>query len=156
MSTLRSALDELRIDDLRALSDDALSDRLDEIERAARVLEAERGRGLAEIERRRVFAADGHLSAAAWLAHRQGLSRSVAEGAVRRSFALERMPVVAEAFRDGEVSGSAVQVLAAAQEAAPEAFARSEDALVDAARTMGFGEFRRGAASPAAEGRRVV
>ena len=78
--------------ELGALSDAALSDRLDEIERAGRVLEAERGRGLAEIERRRVFAADGHLSTAAWLAQRQGLSRSAAESALRRSLALERMP----------------------------------------------------------------
>lgn len=131
------------MDEVRALSDDELADRLDEIERAGRLLEAERARGLAEIERRRLFAADGHLSAAAWLAHRQGLSRSVAEGAVRRSLALERMPAVARAFGEGEVSGSAVQVLAAAQESAPEAFACSEDELVGAARTMGFGEFRR-------------
>ncbi|HET8525763.1 MAG TPA: DUF222 domain-containing protein [Actinomycetota bacterium] len=143
MSSLRSALDELRMDDLGLLSDDALSDRLDEIERAGRVLEAERGRGLAEIERRRVYAADGHLSAAAWLAHRQGLSRSAAEGALRRSLALERMPVVARALGEGEVSASAVQVLAAAREAAPEAFARSEAELVQAARTMGFGGLRR-------------
>jgi hypothetical protein len=71
----------------------------------------------------------------------------VAEEAVRRSLALERMPAVAWAFGDGEVSASAVQVLVGAQEAAPEAFARSEPALVEAARTMGFGEFRRVAES---------
>jgi hypothetical protein len=53
------------------------------------------------------------------------------------------MPEVARAFGEGEVSESAVHVLASAQEAAPEAFARSEPALVEAARTMGFGELRR-------------
>ena len=100
MSTLRSALDELRIEDLASLSDDALASRLDEIERSCRVLEAERARGLAEIERRRVFAADGHLSTAAWLAHRHGVSRSVAEASVRRAQALELMPGHADAQRE--------------------------------------------------------
>jgi hypothetical protein len=53
------------------------------------------------------------------------------------------MPVVAEAFGTGEVSGSAVRVLARAREACPDAFEASEEALVEAARTMAFGELRR-------------
>lgn len=53
------------------------------------------------------------------------------------------MPDVARAFADGEVSGSAVEVLASAQEVAPVAFGRSEEALVEAARTLTFGELRR-------------
>jgi hypothetical protein len=53
------------------------------------------------------------------------------------------MPEVARAFGEGELSESAVHVLASAQEAAPEAFARSEPALVEAARSMAFGELRR-------------
>ena len=143
MSTLRSALDELRAEDLRSLSDEGLAGHLDEIERAGRILVFERGRGLAELERRKVYAADGHLSAAAWLGQRQGLSRSAAEGRVRRARALEAMPEVARAFADGEVSESALDVLASAQEAAPEAFARSEEELAEAARSMPFGELRR-------------
>jgi hypothetical protein len=143
MSSLRSALDELRAEDLGSLSDEALTGHLDEIERAGRILEAERGRGVAELERRKFYAADGHLSAAAWLAHRQGASSSVAEGRVRRARALEAMPAVARAFGEGEVSESAVQVLASAQEVAPEAFALSEPSLLEAARTMGIGELRR-------------
>ena len=131
------------MDDVVSMSDDSLSGRQDEIERAGRVLESERARGLAEIERRRIFAADGHLSTGAWLAHRSGLSRSVAEGAVRRALALERMPVAARAFGEGEISASAVQVLAGAREAAPDAFSSSEGALVEAAHGMEFGEFRR-------------
>jgi Domain of unknown function (DUF222) len=143
MSTLRSALDELRGEDVGALSDDALAGHLDEIERAGRILEFERCRGLAEVDRRKLHAADGHLSASAWLAQRQGLSRSAAEGRLRRARALETMPVVARAFAEGEVSESAVHVLASAREVAPEAFARSEEALAEAARTMAFGELRR-------------
>jgi uncharacterized protein DUF222/HNH endonuclease len=142
MSTLRSALDELGMDDLSSLPSDELVARLDEIEHAVRVLEAERARGLAEVERRRMFAVDGHLSSAAWLAHRHGVSRRFAEASVRRALALEQMPAVARAFAGGEVSASAVAVLASAQEAAPDAFGRSESELLDAARTMGFAELR--------------
>jgi hypothetical protein len=116
---------------------------VDELERATRIIEAERARRLCELDRRRVFAADGHLSTAAWLAHRQGLSRRAAEGAVRRAQALEEMSEVARAFAEGEVSTSAVDELARASEQAPEAFAKSEPALVEASRTMPFGELRR-------------
>ena len=143
MSTLRSTLDELRAEDIGALSDDELASNIDELERASRVVEAERGRRLAEFERRRAFAVDGHLSTAAWLAHRQGLSRSAAEARVRRARALEQMPAVARAFGDGDVSESALLVLASAQEAAAEPFARSEPALLEAARSLSFGELRR-------------
>ena len=53
------------------------------------------------------------------------------------------MPEVARAFADGEISGSAVDELARSREGSPEAFSRSEEALVEAARTMAFGELRR-------------
>jgi hypothetical protein len=107
------------------------------------VLEAERGRRLVEFERRRAFASDGHLSASAWLSHRQGLAPGVADVQVRVARALSEMPVVAEAFGTGEVSGSAVRVLARAREACPDAFEASEEAFVEVARTMAFGELRR-------------
>jgi hypothetical protein len=143
LSELRSALDQFRAVDVLALSDEALADRLDEIERSIRMLEAERGRDLAEADRRKTYANDGHLSTATWLAHRQGLSPRAAEGQVRRARALAHMPRVAEALSEGEVSASVVNVLASAHETAPEAFARSEDELLEAARTTSFGEFHR-------------
>lgn len=59
MSTLRSALDELRSEELRFVDDGALAGDLDEIERSVRMLEAERARRLAEFERREAFAVDG-------------------------------------------------------------------------------------------------
>jgi hypothetical protein len=98
MSTLRSALDELRAEDLASAPERMLVSDVDELERATRIVEAERARRLCELDRRRVFAADGHLSTAAWLAHRQGLSRRAAEGAVRRAQALGEMSEVARAF----------------------------------------------------------
>jgi hypothetical protein len=52
MSTLRSALDELKLEDLRHRSDRELLDDLGELERTVRALEAERSRRIAEVERR--------------------------------------------------------------------------------------------------------
>lgn len=142
MSTLLSALDDMRAEDLARVADDALAADLDELERASRQLEAERSRRLAEFERREVFAIDGYLSLSAWLAHRHRSSRTAAEALVRRARALEQMPVTADAFAAGEVSGCAVRVLASARETCPDAFGDGEGALVEAAREMSFGELR--------------
>ena len=46
------------------------------------------------------------------------------------------MPVAAEALASGDVSSSAVSLLAHARETSPEVFSRSEESLVDAARTL--------------------
>src|ERR687892_1524703 len=136
MSTLRSALDELRSTDVFALSDDELASDLDELEHATRVVEVERGRRVAELERRGAYARDGHLSLASWLAARHRVAPSTAAGHVRMARALEAMPVAANALASGDVSSSAVALLAHARETSPEAFSRSEAQLVDAARTL--------------------
>jgi hypothetical protein len=136
MSTLRSALDELRSTEVLALSDEQLSSDLDELEHATRVFEVERGRRVAELERRGAYARDGHLSLASWLAARHRVAPATAAGHVRMARALEAMPVVAEALATGDVSSSAVSLLAHARDASPDAFSRSEESLVDAARTL--------------------
>jgi hypothetical protein len=136
MSTLRSALDELRSSDVLFLSDEEIVSDLDELERATRVIEVERRRRLAEVERRGSYAVDGHLSMASWLASRHPISHAAAASHARLSRALEQMPVAAEALACGEVSTSAVGLLAAARDACPEEFALSEAALVDAASAL--------------------
>src|ERR671924_54810 len=55
---------------------------------------------------------------------------------------LEAMPVAADALASGDVSSSAVSLLAHARDASPEAFSRSEAQLVDAARTMPVEELK--------------
>jgi hypothetical protein len=143
MSTLRSALDELRSEDLRFVGDEGLASDLDELERAARGIEAERARRLSEYERRGAFTADGFLSMSAWLVARQRVAPFAATGQVRMARALEAMPATAEALAQGELSGAAVSLLVAAREACPEAFADTELPLVDAARTLPYAELRR-------------
>src|ERR671919_1757169 len=136
MSTLRSALDELRSTDVFALRDDELASDLDGLEHATRVIEVERGRRVAELERRGTYARDGHLSMASWLASRHRVAQATAAGHVRMARALEAMPVAAKALVAGDVSSSAVSLLAQARDASPEAFSRSEESLVDTARTL--------------------
>src|SRR5918994_1851978 len=136
VSELRSALDGLLVIDDAALSDEQLVADLDEVEHATRQLEVVRARRLGELERREFWSHDGHLSLASWLGSRQRVAPSTAAGHVRMAQALEAMPVAAEALATGDVSASAITLLASAREQAPEQFSRSEESLVDAARTL--------------------
>ena len=142
MSSLRSALDELRGEDLALASHDELGDGLLELERASRVIEAERSRRLAEVERRGTWSVDGHLSMVSWLAAtlRSGFGR--ASQHVKRSRALRQMPVTARAHGEGELSSEAVGLLVDAREAAPEEFTESESMLVEAAVALPVRELR--------------
>ena len=70
MSSLSSALAELRGQDLGSLGDGELKERFTEIQRASQVLESERLRALAEINRRGSCAEEGYLSTATWVADR--------------------------------------------------------------------------------------
>src|SRR3990172_8166713 len=149
MSTLRSAVDELRGEDLRFAGDDDLVTDLAELERATGSIEAERGRRIAEIERRQVHRLHGHLSVAAWLTARFRLAWSTAVRQVRQARALEAMPLAREALAEGDLSRSSVDVPVAARESNVEAFERDEASLVEAARTMPYAELRRGAPPPA-------
>ncbi len=146
MSTLRSGLDELRGTELRLLSEGDLEGRLDEIARASGVLEAERARTVAEIERRGIHVLSGHLSITSWVEHRTGTTWSEAARQVRTARALEAMPAVREALYEGDLSSSAVGQLVAARDAHPQEFALAEQTLLDAARTLGPRELRRAVA----------
>jgi len=53
------------------------------------------------------------------------------------------MPATAEALGAGEVSSGAARELVFARDVSPEVFAETEDALVEAARTLSFAELRR-------------
>jgi len=128
--------------DVRSLSDASLCERLDALERTIRATEAERARCLAEAERRGLHARDGHLSAAAWLAARHAIPQGTAEGRVRVARALEEMPRVAEALARGGIAPAAAEALVRAREAEPDAFARSEEALVGSARSLPHRELR--------------
>lgn len=66
---------------------------------------------LAEFDRDGLWDLDGHFSCVAWLVWRLNMGRSTAFDKLRVAHELARRPVVAEAFRDGRISYSAVRAI---------------------------------------------
>jgi hypothetical protein len=136
IGSIQLEIEQLRSRDIRRLADRELEAGFTQLQRVAEMLEAERARWLAEIDRRRTFAADGHLSTTSWLIDRFGASGAAACQQVRVARALEGMPVSREALGSGEISSSAVRVLMEAKEEQPEAFSEAEARLVQAAKAL--------------------
>ena len=133
MSELRSAIDALESESLRDLPDARIEEDFSELHRAIERLEVQRFRRLAEIDRRRLYERDGHLSAAAWVAKTHRVSWGAARSQVRTARALESMPLTGRALADGDISLSAACLLVESRRAEPEAFERTESELVRAA-----------------------
>ncbi len=140
---LRSALEEIQGRDPDRLDEAGLEEGYAELERAADVVLSERLRWLAAIERRGIYARDGHLSLTAWLAQRFRKTWSAASRLVRAARALEQMPGTREALDQGEITSSAVDVVMPAREVDPAAFIQAEGYLVDAASTLSIPDLRR-------------
>jgi hypothetical protein len=91
------------------------------------------------------WAADGAQSAAAWIATTSHVPLGEARRQLRRGRALPSMPLVAQAFSDGQISAAHVDVLVKAAKAVghadPEAFSRCEAALLEAATELRFVPF---------------
>ena len=136
MSELRSAIETLQAEDVRASSDEQLVADFAEIQRAAQALEAERLRRLAEIHRRQCHRRDGYLSTASWLVDRHRMGWTAASKEIRTARAVDRMPHTKEALASGELGSSAVQMLVWARQAHPAQFVRAEASLVEAARRL--------------------
>ncbi|HEV8565122.1 MAG TPA: DUF222 domain-containing protein, partial [Actinomycetota bacterium] len=146
MSELRSTIESFRSEALPGLPDARIEEDFAELQRAVELLDAERLRRLAEIERRKIFARDGHLSVASWLASTYKVAWGAAREHVRIARALDEMPKTRRALDDGDLSMSAVRVLVIARDADPDAFRRSEADLVEAARIHSMNDLQRVAA----------
>jgi hypothetical protein len=146
MSELRSAIDQLRGEDLTRVPDVVAEEDFAELQRAAEMLEAERLRRLADLDRRGVHRRDGHLSTVSWLAHSFRVGWPAAREQVRVARNLSEMPETRRALDDGDLSLSAARVLVAAREVDPDAFDRCERTLVDAARIHSVRDLQRVAA----------
>ncbi len=146
MSELRSVAEALRSETLAELPDARLVQDFRELHQAGELIEVERLRRLAEIERRGLFSQDGHLSATSWLASEFKVSGGLASEQVRVARSLEQMPATRGALEIAAVSLSQVRVLASAREQDPKAFSRSEASLVEAARIHSVRDLQRIAA----------
>ena len=98
MSELRSAIEELRAESLPELPDARIEQDFAELQRPVEQLEAERLRRLAEIDRRSLYARDGHLSAASWLVAVHRVAWGTAREHVRVARGLEQMPATRAAL----------------------------------------------------------
>lgn len=130
---LRSVVQSLRAETLAELPDARVEQDFCELHEAVEALEMERLRRLTEIDRRRLFERDGHLSTVAWLAGRLRVGFGQTRQSVQLARRLAEMTRVRRAFELGTVSLSAVRTLAEASEAEPDAFAEAEPLLVEAA-----------------------
>ncbi len=146
MSELLSAIEGLRLETLAELPDARLEEDFALLQRASELIDAERLRRLAEVDRRAPYRRDGHLSTAAWLASTCKMAWGTARNEVRMARALEDMPVTRRALEDGDLSMSAARVLAEARDTDREGFHRSEATLVEAARIHSMQDVRRVAA----------
>ena len=86
---------------------------------------------LAEFDRDGLWAVDGQLSCAGWLVWRTNMARSTAFEKLRVAHELERRPVVAEAFRQGRLSYSAVRAMTRLDRPDPDV----DEALVELAQS---------------------
>jgi hypothetical protein len=136
VSELRSAIEALQAEDVRAVPDLQLEADFGELQRAAQALEAERLRRLSEIHRRQSHRREGYLSTASWLVDRHRMGWTTASKEIRTARSLERMPHTREALGTGELTLSAVQMLVSARHAHPSQFRESEETLVEAARRL--------------------
>ena len=136
----------MQADVLANLPDARIEEDFTELQRAAELIDAERLRRLAEIDRRATFRRDGHLSSASWLAGRFKMSWGHARDQVRMARALEDMPASRRALYEGELSMSAARLLVSAREADPTVFQKSERQLVDAAHIHSMQDLQRVAA----------
>lgn len=146
MSELRSAVEMLRLESLADLPDARIEEDFAELHRSMEQLEVERLRRLAEIERRRLFERDGHLSAASWLVSTFKVAWGIAREHVGLARSLDEMPIARAALEEGELSLSSARVLATARQSDHEAFAKAEETLVEAARVHTVNDLNRVAA----------
>lgn len=136
MSSLRSALDELRSDDLNELPLSQLGDDLVELRAVAEALEAEWIRRLQAFDDAQGWAADGSLSMAAWLRARCRMTGAAATDRSRLARSLRAMPLTQRAFSGGNLTTGHVRTMAAGADAHPETFSRDEAVLVEGASSV--------------------
>jgi hypothetical protein len=146
MFGMEEAGERLRAEALPGQPDAQVEEAFAQLHRGIEALEAERLRRLADLDRRRIYERDGHLSTALWLIATFGLAWGAARELVRVARALEHMPETRRALDAGEISTAAATVLVAARHADHDVFARCEPELVEAARIHRVNELQRVAA----------
>ncbi len=96
----------------------------------------------AEFDQWREWGADGAKTATAWIDTTCHVPKNEARAQLRRGKALPALPLVAQAWKDGDIGAAHVDALVRVKRpVTDEALCRDEGILVEAARTMKFAEF---------------
>ena len=96
----------------------------------------------AEFEQWGEWAGDGAKTATAWIDTTCHVPKNEARAELRRGRGLPALPLVAQAWKDGDIGAAHVDALLRVKRpVTEEALARDESTLVDAAKTMKFAEF---------------
>lgn len=136
MTVLDQVSSGVGVSDLDALSDDELLECYAGLRRDANRIEAEALRVLAAIEQRGAHEQEGFLSASSWAIHRCREAEGRAHLRARVARRLRQMPATAGSFAAGELDFDRVRALVEARETSPRLFARDEQVLLDAARSL--------------------
>ena len=126
---------------VEALSDGELHAVVVELGELSTRLEAQWCRAIARWDARMVWADNGSRSAGARLARETGRRQGGCGRLVTRARKLATMPVTAQAYASGEISGDHVDLVGECNRTWPDGdFADAETALVDACRTPWFAD----------------
>ena len=105
-------------------------------------LECAKARAVCSFDQWGEWSADGALTATAWIDTTCHVPKKEARAQLRRGKALCALPLVAGAWKDGDIGAAHVDALIRVKRpVTEETLARDEGILVDAARTMKFAEF---------------
>jgi hypothetical protein len=143
LGALRSVIEELRAEDVDSWPVGQIADDLVEFELFSGWFEAERSRRLALFEDKRGVDIEGHSSVTAFLKHRCRMSGASAHRAVGLAHRLPTMPVVNQAFGNGDISLDQVRVLANVPEYLQQELARDEATLTEAIEPLSVADTRR-------------
>src|SRR4051794_41062843 len=128
--------------DVDSLSADEHTAAVVELARCRAQLDAAEARVLSVWDAKRVWAETGAKSAAAALAHLTRQSKSECAARLRRARATRTLPLAAEAWLAGDITGEHVRLLARARnERTTELLARDEAMLVQQASKLSFSSF---------------
>ena len=140
LKTLAAAIDTLCDADPAVLAD---RDSLVELQRQLNRLEAVKVRAEARFDADAGFSPDGAKTTAAWLSSVTRIPKRQAQREVTAGRALRAMPLVEQAYLDGEIGLDHVSLLASAQRIEQKAFERDEETLVHEAKRLRFSHFAR-------------
>jgi len=143
LGALRSVIEELRAEDVDSWPVGQIADDLLEFELFSGWFEAERSRPLAVFENKRGIDIEGHSSVTAFLKHRCRMSGARAHRAVGLAHRLPTMPVVNQAFGNGDISLDQARVFTNLPDHLSGCLARDEVTLVNAVEPLSVADTRR-------------